>query len=533
MFCCHCGKEIENDSRFCPHCGGEQPPVPGEGPKSGDFFDASGDGTKAENIIENAGETIGNGIDSAIKDLKNSDGAKALKNGVNEAGKKAEDIVKNWRDYLTVENMELAAPLLLLMPLVMGIVKMVLIRVFGILFLIPLIGTLLRFVLGLVKLVFVVASGAGIGAVGYVLYKKPEKRSLYSFVSLGAAVLGFLSCLGMFFYWKHVNLPFGLLALVWGAESIARVCIQKKGMESEPNVQEDIEAYKNFYNDLRAKMKQAEGDKAAGAGAAAGVAGAATVAGAASAVDGAMGADETIKGFDPDAAGSAAGGVTGDSVNGYVPAPVVPTQGGESYFDGSGIELFGILLLTFILSGITCGLATPWMLCKIFKWRKTHTVIDGRRLDFNGTGGNLFGHWILWEILTAVTCGIYGFFMYVAVRKWEMKHTFYQDQPEMQGSFDGNSFQYLGYGLLQGLLVMLTCGIAAPWTITMIEKWQMKHSVVANDRMRYDGTGLGLLGQYLIFAILSAITCGIYLPWGIVRLDKYLFSHVHVDETFM
>ena len=491
MFCVHCGKELPDGTKFCPFCGGEQPPVPGEGPKP-------------EDIIENAGESIGNGIDSAINDLKNSEGAKVLKNTISEAGKKAGNLKENWRDYLTLENMELAAPILLLMPLIMGIVKAVLIRVFGLFMLIPFIGAIFRFAYWLIKFVFVVASGAGLGAAGYVLYKKPEKRQLFGFISLGASALGFLSCVGMMFGWKYVNVIWGLLALVWGVESISRVVLQKKGMETEPDVQADIDAYKNFFEEMKVKYAQEkEKNKAAET---AGFTAEET------------GAESEVKGFSPEAAETAVA----------VPAGF-NAEGKGSYFDGSGIELLGLLLLTMIISGVTCGLAMPWMLCKIFKWRKTHTVIDGRRLDFNGTGGNLFGHWILWEILTAVTCGIYGFFMFVAVRKWEMKHTFYADEPGVEGSFDGNSFQYFGYGVLQGILCLLTLGIAMPWTITMIEKWQMKHSVVSADRMRYDGTGLGLFGQYIIVALLSLVTCGIYLPWGIVRLDKYLFSHVHVD----
>lgn len=474
MFCVHCGKEIDNDSRFCPYCGGEQPPAPQAGPSVGDF-------------LGNAGQSLGNEIDNAINEVKNSDEARVIKETVSEAGKKAEDIKKNWRDYLTLENMELAAPVLLLMPLIMGIIKMVLFRVLGIFLFIPVIGVVFKVIFGLVKLIFVIAAGAGLGAVGYILYKKPEKRTPFGFVALGASVLSFVSCLGMFFNWKYVTVIFGLLSLAWGLESIARVVLGKKGMESQPDVQADIDAYKSFYAEMKDKYnREKEKDRAA-----------------------------MPQGTD----------ANGNAV------PAVMSQN-NSYFDGEGTELLGLLVLTAILGSVTCGIATPWMLCKVFKWRKTHTVIDGRRLDFNGNGESLLGHWILWEILTVVTCGIYSFFLVVALRKWEMQHTFYADDPTSVGSFDGNSFQFFGYGLLQTLLIVLTCSIATPWTITMIEKWQMKHSIVGADRMYYDGTGLGLFGQYIICGILSTITCGIYTPWAIVRLDKYLFSHVHVDHGY-
>ena len=170
------------------------------------------------------------------------------------------------------------------------------------------------------------------------------------------------------------------------------------------------------------------------------------------------------------------------------------------------------------------------MYCKLIKWRKTHTVIDGKRLDFNGTGGSLFGHWILWELLSVITCGIYSFFVHVALKRWEMQHTTYEGQPAGAGDFDGNSFQYFGYGLIQVLLLMISCGLAAPWTLTIIQKWEMRHSIILGDRMRYDGTALGILGQYIIVFLLSIITFGIYSPWGTVRINKYIYSHTHVDR---
>ena len=110
-----------------------------------------------------------------------------------------------------------------------------------------------------------------------------------------------------------------------------------------------------------------------------------------------------------------------------------------------------------------------------------------------------------------------------------MQHTYYQDSPASLGAFDGNSFQYFGYGLLQVLLLTVTLGLAGPWTITMIEKWEMKHCLIGNDRMQYEGTAMGILGQYIIVFLLSIVTFGIYTPWGTVRIFRYLYSHTHVQ----
>lgn len=195
---------------------------------------------------------------------------------------------------------------------------------------------------------------------------------------------------------------------------------------------------------------------------------------------------------------------------------------GESEFDGTGLELWGYMLLTTLVSAITCGIAAPWMICKQYQWRISHTIINGKRLTFNGTGGSLFGHWILWEFLTIITCGIYGFFLHVALRQWELEHTHFEGEPVMASYFDGSSLGFLGNGLLSGLLLTITCGIAFPWVMCMLQKWDASHQVINGRRTEFTGSGMGFLGEYLIIALLTAITCGIYAPWGTVRMNKFI-----------
>lgn len=465
MFCSQCGKEIQDGVGFCPFCGSKQ----------------NGSKKSIDNMIDNAGEEIGSGIDDAVNEIKDS-----VKNTSDKISQKIEeaDIKKNWKDYITMENMEKLAALALILPLFMGIVNAVLSGVFAGVMLIPGVGAIFSFILFIVRLLFVAAAICGAAGAGYVIYKNEAKRNTWSYVLLGCTVAAAISCLCILFWprlgWFY-NTPewvgpfrriLGLVALVFGVDAVSRVIVQNKGMESEPNVSADLDAYKNWYADYK-KDQAAEESK------------------------------ETA---------------------------LAVEEGPQSYFDGTGGSLLGLLIIATLVTCITCGIAAPWMICKVMKWRKSHTVINGRRLAFNGTGGSLFGHWILWEILCVITCGIYSFFMYVALKRWEMQHTTYEDEPLVPGQFEGNSFEYLGYAILQTILLVVTCGLAAPWTITMIEKWEMKNTIVANDRMKYEGTALGLLGQYIIVALLSCITCGIYYSWGICRINKYIYSHTHVDR---
>ncbi|MBQ4149660.1 MAG: DUF898 family protein [Clostridium sp.] len=225
----------------------------------------------------------------------------------------------------------------------------------------------------------------------------------------------------------------------------------------------------------------------------------------------------------------------------FVPAGVPGPAGrgvpqGASYFDGTGGELFVKLLLLGLLSLITCSLATPWILVDVLKWRKTHTVLNGKRLDFDGTAGELFGHWIKWFLLSIVTCGIYLYFARVDYLKWEMKHTFYQGQsqymPDGNSSsyFDGTVAEYVGTGILSGLITVCSCGIAGAWGQTMVVQYETKGMSICGDRFTYTGTGGGLFGIYFVNLLLTLVTCGFYRAWAICAVNRYVYENTRIDS---
>ena len=291
-----------------------------------------------------------------------------------------------------------------------------------------------------------------------------------TWIAPAAVICSAISCIGIAFHVGVLGWLFGIISVVAGVELLARITIAANPMDTPFNLGGAFDVYKKYYEDYKAK-------------------------------------NPTTKDLEK--------------------TEVINPE--MSYFDGNGAELFGYTILGTIICVVTCGIATPWIICKIYSWKLSHTVINGRRLTFDGTGASLLGHWIVWELLTLVTCGIYSFFMYVALRKWEMKHTYIDGEAvvpnESSSYFDGNSFEYLGYAVLGGILICVTCGIATPWAVCMIQRWDVKHQNINNRRLVFSGTGLGFLGEYIIIALLSLITCGIYSSWGQVRLLKYITRH--------
>ena len=99
----------------------------------------------------------------------------------------------------------------------------------------------------------------------------------------------------------------------------------------------------------------------------------------------------------------------------------------NSYFDGGVFEYLVYSIATGLMIIITLGIGTPWAICFFEKWKKEHTVVEGKRLGFDGTGMGLLGKWIVWIILIILTLGIYSFFVDVELEKWKAKHTYFVD----------------------------------------------------------------------------------------------------------
>ncbi len=438
-FCMNCGHRLEDQAMFCPQCG-----TKAEVKETPTVTEVSND-----NRVMNSSPVVNLGTE-------NSDFDGNL----------------NWKDLLTVGNIERFAPVATLLPaamaVVVGVLGVVLGNTIGI---IPVIGVLYKLLMFVLKAVFVITTGAATGGLAYVTVTQKDASNMNAWMVTGASFLAFLACVGIAFRWGAITWILGLIAFAFGLEFLARIVIAGNSIDSAMNPAAAIETYKKYYEDYKAK-NPAEAEK----------------------------------------------GATFNDSNHI-----------QSTFEGTGLQLFGYTLLTSLVCVITCGLAAPWMICKVTKWRLSHTLINGKRLTFTGNGASLFGHWILWEILTVVTCGIYGFFVHVALRKWELNHTYIDGEPIVangnESYFDGNSFEYLGYGLLSTLLLIMTLGLATPWVMAMIEKWDTKHQVINNRRLVFSGSGLGFLGEYIIIAILTVITCGIYSSWGSVRMTRYIVKH--------
>lgn len=205
-----------------------------------------------------------------------------------------------------------------------------------------------------------------------------------------------------------------------------------------------------------------------------------------------------------------------------------------SYFDGGYLAYIGYSILVSFVSGITFGIAAPWMLCMMMRWMASHTVVSSKRMRFDGTGTGLFGRYILWSFLTVITFGIFGLWMGIFLAKWMVKNLHFEGEEDDNSYFDGGVVGLIGTALLS-CLVALVPFVGGAWATIVWTRWATKHTVVDSRRLCFVGTVGDLFVKYLIWGILTTITLGIYglfVPVKSIRWQvENTVDHEHTAEA--
>ncbi len=204
------------------------------------------------------------------------------------------------------------------------------------------------------------------------------------------------------------------------------------------------------------------------------------------------------------------------------PAPV----GDGSYFDGGTLGLIGWSLLAGFLVTITLGIAFPWAMCMLERWKAKHTVINGRRLKFTGSGLGLLGKYLLGMFLTIITLGIYGIWFGLSLEKWRVKHLVYEDDDgTYESQFTAGVGGWFVNCLLKGLITAVTLGIGYAWAEKRFIQWKLEHTEIGGSTFVFNGTGGQLFVKYLLLGLLTPLTLGIYAFFFPVILMKWETSN--------
>lgn len=96
-------------------------------------------------------------------------------------------------------------------------------------------------------------------------------------------------------------------------------------------------------------------------------------------------------------------------------------------FNGTVLGIFGIQLLCMFIVFFSLGVATPWAVVIGANYFVGKIEIGGKRLVFKGTGGGLFIKFIIWYVLTYITLGIYSFWLIRNMTSWFVENTEFEE----------------------------------------------------------------------------------------------------------
>lgn len=195
-----------------------------------------------------------------------------------------------------------------------------------------------------------------------------------------------------------------------------------------------------------------------------------------------------------------------------------------SEFTAGAFEYFGVNFLTAFVSGLTLGIAFPFMTAWRLRWMAEHTVYSGKQTVFDGTGTQLFGNYFKWWILSVITLGIYGALcLPLNMNRWVAKHTHFKGESG-ESYFDGHIWQLFGVNFVCSLVTFLTLGIGSFWAHCYRERWYCSHTFIDGANLRFEGTGMAYFLQRIKWLLLTLVTFGIYGFWLAVRSQQWTVS---------
>lgn len=96
-----------------------------------------------------------------------------------------------------------------------------------------------------------------------------------------------------------------------------------------------------------------------------------------------------------------------------------------------------------------------------------------------------------------------------------------------ESRFDGGLLSLICHNILATLGTVLTLGIAYPWMLCMLMRWETRHTIIDGHRLRFDGTGGQLIGKWIVWLLLTIVTIGIYAFWLPIRVKQWTVKHTH------
>lgn len=202
---------------------------------------------------------------------------------------------------------------------------------------------------------------------------------------------------------------------------------------------------------------------------------------------------------------------------------------GNCEFKGTGGQYFGTVFIHLYLLGIiTFGIYTAWAWVRLLKLKASHTLMNGKEVSFQGTGGQLFGLIVVQGLLTLVTLGFYGPWAFCKYFDWRARNTVVGGKPSQFNGSGGSLFLFYLVHLL--LLPMITLGLYYFWGIYRFYAWKEEHTRYGGEETSF-GAGFGEFFKISIITwILNTVTLNLFAPWAYCMFCKWEVEGLAVGD---
>ncbi len=169
---------------------------------------------------------------------------------------------------------------------------------------------------------------------------------------------------------------------------------------------------------------------------------------------------------------------------------------------------------------LACGfvILLPLAIIGSMRYRLSRTSWRGIRFNFHGGYRELLGIILQSFLLTGLTLGLYVPFYQTNVRRFLVKHARFGSAAP---AFDGAGSDLLGRYVLTLLFTLPTVGLIWLWYFAFQRRYYWNHTCFAGARFHCTVTGSGLLGLYAVNLAIIILSLGLAISWATVRTRRY------------
>ena len=218
----------------------------------------------------------------------------------------------------------------------------------------------------------------------------------------------------------------------------------------------------------------------------------------------------------------------------------------ELKYNGKGDELFGIIIVNWLLSVLTLGFYYPWAKAKQLKYLYGSTSLNADRFAFTGTGKEMFKGFIKAILIFVVIYGATFFciqigkpfvgilILYAGILallpfaihgsyKYRMSRTTWRN---IRFGYKGNRKEFVLLFFKGLLFTILTFGIYGAWFAISIRKYIGKNIGLGSLKFNYEANGLDYFLMNLKGYLLTIFTLGIYMFWWQKNMFNFYINNL-------